>query len=459
MHDAPLSSPPSHLARPTWLLVLGLAWPVLAQQLLIHLVALSDRFLAGNFEQSSAAQAAQTTAYYLSWLVSSYTTLVGVGSTALVARFVGAGDRDAAVRVTNQALLLAGTLGVAASVVGVLTAGPLVWLLGLRDDAAAMAVSYLRPTFALLAFQLVEAAGIACLVGAGDTRTGLWVLGGIAVINLPLSWMLYLGAGPLPALGFPGIALGTALSHVLGAAVVVLVLLHGRAGLHFRPGLLRPDRELLRRLLRISLPAAVNSLSGALCQLWFLTIVNGLGDVASAAHGMALIWEAIAFLSGHAFGVAAMTLVGQNLGAGRKDAAAQSGWTAFALGCGVMSAMGVVFFALAPPMFLLCCPAPEQAPIIAEGVPVLRLVAFAMPPLAATIIFTSALNGAGDTRSPVLVTWVGFLGVRIPLAYLLSGPVGLGLFGAWLAMFADLVVRGVFFLHRFAAGRWKDVRV
>src|SRR5262245_13395663 len=161
MHDAPPSSPPSHLARPTWRLVIGLAWPVLVQQLLVVLVTLSDRFLAGNFEQRSAAQAAQTTAYYLSWLVSSYTVLVGVGATALVARFVGAGDRSAAVRVTNQAFLLAGTLGLAASAVGVLLAGPLVWLLGLRGDAAAMAVAYLRPTFALMAFQLVEAAGIA----------------------------------------------------------------------------------------------------------------------------------------------------------------------------------------------------------------------------------------------------------------------------------------------------------
>jgi Na+-driven multidrug efflux pump len=122
-------------------------------------------------------------------------------------------------------------------------------------------------------------------------------------------------------------------------------------------------------------------------------------------------------------------------------------------------------------MFRFFCPDPGQQPIIDAGVPVLRLIAFAMPPLASCIVFTSALRGAGDTRVPVLFTWLGFFALRIPLAYLLTGPridlgplgvwqgFDLGLRGAWLAMFADLLVRGVFFLVRFAGGRWRNMRV
>jgi Na+-driven multidrug efflux pump len=199
--------------------------------------------------------------------------------------------------------------------------------------------------------------------------------------------------------------------------------------------------------------------------------VNRLGEVAASAHGIAIRWESLGYLSGGAVGTAAMALVGQNLGGRRPDEAARSGWRAFALGCGVMTLMGAVFFAFAPAMFRLFCPYPEQRPVIEAGVPVLRLVAFAMPALAGLIVFMSALRGAGDTRVPVLFTWAGFLGVRIPLAYLLTrdaldlGPLGvlpcwdLGLFGAWLAMFADIWVRGAFFVWRFAGGRWKTVRV
>jgi Na+-driven multidrug efflux pump len=239
-----------------------------------------------------------------------------------------------------------------------------------------------------------------------------------------------------------------------------VLLARGRSGLRLRPRLLWPDGSLLWRLLRVGVPAGVDSMSVALGHLSFLTIVNRLGDEASSAHGIALGWEALAYLSGQAFGTAAMALVGQNLGAGRPREAARSGWTAFGLGCAVMCAMGVVFFVLAPEMFTLFCPQEEKRGVIAAGVPVLRLVAFAMPALACSQIFTYALRGAGDTRVPVLFTWTGFLLVRIPLALLLTGPpFHLGLFGAWLAMFADLHVRGGLFLARFAGGRWQRVRV
>lgn len=460
-------------SAPIWRLVLFLAWPVLLQQLLILLVSHSDRFLAGFYQpgdpdQHVAYQSAQTTATYLNWVISNYTVLVSVGSTALVARFIGASDRALAIRVTNQSIVLAAVVGLVGSALGLATLEPLVRFLQLQGAAAEFAASYLKPLFYLLVFLVIQAAGIACLVGAGDTRTGLWVKGGVAVVNLPMAWGFFHGLGPLPSLGFPGIALGTALSETGGCLVVLVLLTRGRAGLRLHRNLLWPDWTLLRRILRVSVPAGVDSFSIVFGQLWFLRIINKLGNDAASAHGIAIGWEAMGYLSGGAFGTAAMTLVGQNLGAGKPGKAAHSGWVAFGLGCAFMSAMGAVFFILAPQMFWLFCPNPEQQPVIEAGVPVLRLVAFAMPPLASCIIFTYALRGAGDTRVPVLFTWFGFLAVRIPLAYLLTGvalPWGvvsgldLGLFGAWLAMFADIVVRGLFFLLRFAGGRWRSTRV
>jgi len=464
------------LRHPTWYLVLILAVPALLQQMLVLVVSLSDRWLAGHAhapdpDEQIALQAAQTTANYLAWFISSYTVLVSVGSTALVAHTVGAGDRRSAIHVTNQSLLLAFVLGLGGSILALLGLSPLVELLQLHGATARFAIAYLQPLFVLLVFQVIEAAGIACLVGAGDTMTGLWVRVGVAVFNLPLAWGFFHGVGPIPRLGFVGIALGTAVSNVLGASAVTVVLIRGRAGLRFEWRQLWPDMAMVRRLLRISVPAGVDSLSVAVGQLWFLSIINHLSDAAKAAHGIALQWEALGYLSGGAFGTAAMTLVGQNLGAKDPRRAARSGWMALAQGGALMTFMGFVFFVLAAPMFRFFCPDEGQQPIIDEGVPVLRLIAFAMPALASCIIFTSALRGAGDTRVPVLFTWFGFFVLRIPLAYLLTrpeidlGPLGvyhgydLGLLGAWLAMFADLLVRGVFFLARFAGGRWRSMRV
>jgi putative MATE family efflux protein len=456
------------LPVPSVRLVLALALPVLAQHGLHLIVSLSDSMIAGRLE-GAAVQAAQTTAHYLAWAITSYTVFVTVGSTALTARFVGGRDLPLARDVLHQSMILAVIFGATLTAAGL--AGGIdvvIGMLNLQGDAAKFAGDYLRVTFALLIPQVLESAGIACLIGAGDTRTGLFVMIGVAICNLPLTWGFAFGLGPLPALGFVGIALGTALAHCLGCLVVLIVLFRERFGLKLEWHQLRPNFGLIRRLLRVSVPAAADSLSTVLGQFWFLSIVNQLGDVAAGAHGIALRWEALGYLSGAAFGTAAMTLVGQNLGAGRPDLARRGGYLALALGGSVMTLMGVVFFALAPLMFRLSTTNQE---VIDAGVPVLRLVAFAMPALAPVIIFTSALRGAGDTRVPVLFTWIGFFLVRIPLAYLLTKPAidlgswgqipgfGCGLFGAWLAMFADLFLRGVFFTGRFLRGKWQLQKV
>jgi len=466
---------------PAWKQVISLAWPVLVQQFLILCVELYDRYLAGQNVIADpahhvAAQAAQTNAGYLAWFISSYTILVSVGSTALVARFVGARDAKLASRALHQSILLALILGLGGGAIGLVLLPSVIHFLGLRGDAANFAVVYLQPRLALLMFQVLETAGIACLAGAGDTKIAPVVSGLVVVVNMPLAWSLLHGLGPIPALGFRGIGFGTAFSHVIGSAVVLTALARGRYGLRLHWRELVPDRHMMYRLLRVSVPAAVDSLSVIAGQFWFLSLVNQIGsgpvrEFNIAAHGHAIIWEALGYLSGNAFGTAAMTLVGQNLGARRPRDAAKSGWTALLIGGGFMCLMGVLFFSLAEPMFRLFSPHDHQRPVIEIGVPVLRLVAFAMPALACTIIFTYALRGAGDTRRPILFTWTGFLLVRIPLAYLLTsdhvtlGDLGtipgwdLGLFGAWLAMFADLYVRGALFLIRFARGKWKGTEV
>jgi putative MATE family efflux protein len=436
--------------------VMALALPALVQQFFLFLIQQYDQYLARTF--SPDHQAALTTANYLYWFVSSYSVIVGAGATALVGRFFGAKDFVLANRAAGQAAVLAAAFGLMGTTAGLLFIPDLTGLLELPGQSPDFAVRYLTPLACVLPLQMIETAGIACFVGAGDTRTGLFVLGGVASVNVPVAYCFSRGVGLIPTLGFVGIAYGTAAAHTAGGLVVLALLARGRSGLKLRIGHVVPDFSLIRRLLRVSLPAAADSLSVAMCQFWFLTLVNRLGKEAAAAHGIALRWEALGYLSGAAFGSAAMALVSQNLGANRPARAARGGVTAFLIGCGTMTGMAVVFFTLARPMCDLY--SPENVTVAGLAVVALRTIAFVMPFLAASIIFTNALRAAGDTRVPVLITWVGFLGVRIPLGYLLTGPeFEWGLFGAWFAMSTDIVVRGSLFAVRFASGRWKKVQV
>src|SRR5262249_15611453 len=157
--------------------------------------------------------------------------------------------------------------GLVGSAAGLLGLPLLLELLQVRGEAAALTVAYMRPLFLLLFFPVVTTGGVASLIGARDTRTRLFIYGRVALFDLPLTWLFFGGAGPRPGLGFVGFSWGTALSHVVGSLVVVALLLRGRAGLRLRPALLLPDWHLLYRLLRVSVPAAVDSLSVAAAQL------------------------------------------------------------------------------------------------------------------------------------------------------------------------------------------------
>jgi Na+-driven multidrug efflux pump len=215
--------------------------------------------------------------------------------------------------------------------------------------------------------------------------------------------------------------------------------------------------------LRVSVPAAGESLSNVIGQLWFLSLINRLGSVATAAHGVAIRCEAIAFLTVTAFSVAAATLTGQYLGARRPDLAGRAARTSWGMGVLVLSALGAVIYAQAGPMFAMFLGG-RQPQVAAEGVPVLRVVAFALPALATINVLSGALRGAGDTRLPLAFVLFGYLAVRLPLTSLLTSPqakggLELGLYGAWLAMFADLHVRGLLVAARFLQGGWRRARV
>ena len=442
--------------------VLALSGPVLVEQFLLYLVGLSDTVLTGRYLGADDL-AAVANATYLLWFVGSLMTIVSVGATALVARLTGSGDPREAARVCQQAIALAVILGLLVMAGGLALAPRVVDWLELKGRAADGAALYLRVVLVVAPLLACATAGIACLRGVGDTRTGMWVMILVNAVNVVLSWALVSGLGLFPSCGFAGIAVGTAIGEGVGGVAVLVILARGRSGLRLDWAGLRPRWRASWRVLRISLPASGESLTNVVCQMWFLRLINHLGATASAAHGVAIRCEALAFLTVTAFSVAAGTLTGQYLGAGRPDLAARAGRTAWGIGVAVLMVVGVILYVEADAMFALFLGG-RQPEVAAVGVPALRVVAFALPGLATLNVLNGALRGAGDTRWPWVIVLVGYLLVRMPLTYWFtlpagSGGLGLGLTGAWIAMLVDLTLRGVLVAARFLHGGWKRTRV
>ncbi len=437
--------------------MLRLALPVLAEQLLIMLVVYSDALITGHYF-GEAELAAINLLNYAMWFLTSLWLLISIGSTALVARFVGAGDWDLAQRVTNQSYVVGVALAAVATIVGMFFCDDAVRLLQLEGAAAQRATEYLRIFLPVLPASMVGIVGIACLRGAGDTVSGLIVMIAVNAVNIAVSWPLALGLFGLPELGWRGLAIGTASGHLVGGLITLALLVRGRSGLRITWRSLVPDFPIIRRVCRIGIPGGTDVLTVIGLQLWFVAIVNQLGDLAAAAHGIAIRAESLAYLPGIAFQVAATTLVGQYLGAGDHRRASRSVAMALLVGGGIIIAAGVIFLTCSEQLVDLFVNA-QRTDVVQTAAPLLRIVALGMPPLAIHMMLTGALRGAGDTRWPLLITIVGYLGVRIPLAYLFAHTWGWGVIGAWYAMLADLYVRGILIGYRFLHGGWKRIDV
>jgi putative MATE family efflux protein len=441
--------------------IFRLAWPVFAENILSTLTQVVGMIMVGRL--GAAAITAVGLSFQPFFLVMGFFMGLGTGTTALVARFTGAGKPDDAARVTHQSFLLAVGLAIVFTVLTMPLARPIVALMGAEPEVIVLGTRYLLWLIPGMLFMNVSMVLSGALRGAGDTRTPMWINVMINLLNVAFCWVLIFGNLGFPALGVVGAGLAATLARVIGSVVLLAIMFSGRAAIGFDLKAFRPlsaffklDFEVVGRVIRIGIPAALERLVNSLGQLFYTRVVAGLGTAAFAAHSLALNVESLSYMPGIGFAVAATTLVGQNLGARRPDRAESSGWECNRLALWVMGTMGAVFFAF--PAFLLRLYTPDAA-VIALGVIALRVVAFAQLPEAVGFVLSGALRGAGDTKSVLWITMAGVWVVRLGLSLVFVVWLRMGLFGAWLAMGLDWVVRALYLVIRFRSGLWKEVRV
>lgn len=444
----------SVLGRSAALETLRLALPAAGEQLLAMMVGIVDTFLVGHI--GAAALASVGLANQWVFLTNALFGAVGVGSTALIARSVGAKDTPLANRVLRQSVLVAAAIGIVATILGVILARPAVALMGAEPEALGLGTTYLRIVAAVFLPATLTFICNAAMRGAGDTRTPLRIMFIVNGVNIVVAWSLINGAFGLPRMGVAGSAIGAATARLIGGVLAVSTLAHGRGALQLALNHLRPDWELIRRILRVGIPSGLEQLLFRFGQMSYARVVATLGTAAFAAHQVALNAESLSYMPGFGFAVAATTLVGQALGAQAPKQAERNGYIAFALGATLMGLMGIVFILFPVPLVSFFTSDPE---VIALGITPLRIVGLAQPALAAAMIINGALRGAGDTKYPLYIVAGCIWGIRVPLAILFITIMGLGLSWAWVAMCTDLFFRGLFAFLRYRGGKWKAIEV
>ena len=415
-----------------------LAGPVVATMFLETAFSLANIFWVGKL--GAVSLAAVISSAIVVWIIYSLVGSVSVGVTALVARFIGAGQQDQAAFGARQAYLFAILFAVCLTVPGVLFTKWAFVLMGTEPGVTALGIQYLRIIFGgAITFFLIDIFS-SIFRATGDTKTPMLVIGGSLALNIVLDPCLIFGWGPFPRLGTAGAAVATVFSQGVGSLFFIRLIRRGK--LSFRFSLLPKwdlDFSRMWRILRIGIPASSAWILFSIVYLFINKIVALFGTEAIAALGIGNRMESVSFLTCMGFSVAATTLVGQNLGAGRPERAAEAAWKTAGIVVLITGFVSVMFFAFPRQIASFFISDPQ---VIEIGIGYLKILALSQMFMAAEIVFEGAFAGAGNTVPPMVVSIAGSLASASLLAYLLAVHWGIGINGVWWAVTSTSVSRG-----------------
>ena len=428
-------------------LIVKLSIPSILAQITSVVMFFIDQAMVGQLgaKASAACGLVETT----TWLFGSLTGAASMGFSVQVAHFIGAKDFGKAREVFRHALVATGVLSVCLALVALVISRPLpFWLGGGADIAHDASLYFLLFSLSGPFFQLynLSAAMLKC---SGNMRLPSMISIMMCVLDVVFNYFLIFHAH----LGVLGAAIGTSMSIVLCGLIIAYYAI-------LRNEMLSLKRvgekfvwvpQYINNALKIGLPMAAQSVLMSGAQIVGTMIVAPLGNIAIAANTLGITAESLCYMPGYGIGDAATTLIGQSIGAARKDLCRSFARMTLFSGMVVMAVMGVVMFIFAHEMMALMTPVEA---IRSLGAQCLRIEAFAEPMFAASIISVCVCVGAGDTLRPALISLGSMWCVRLTLAYTLSFNYGLK--GVWTAMAIELTFRGMMLSWRLFRGKWMN---
>ena len=443
--------------RDTAGVVLMLSIPSILEQIVVTAMEYIDAAMVGHI--GAEATAAIGIVSSSTWLL--HGILVGLYNafSIQIAQYLGADRQQDARGVLRQAMLFNLAAGLAAAAFGIGISGHLPGWLGADVSLQANASAYFAIWSAALPFTMAMGMYTSMLRASGDALTPGLISVLVCVLDVVFNFFLInptrtlwgitvWGAG----LGVPGAALGTALATVVGGLLALCILLFREGPLCIRkPGSWKITRACIRNLGKVGVPLAAERAALSSAQVLQVRIVSQLGTVAIAANSLGVSAEGLCYMAGYGIQGAAIALIGQAVGAHRKDMAKRFAWLCTLMGMGIMTLTGASLFAFAPALMSIFT---ADAAVIALGARVLRIEAFAEPMFGASIVASGAMQGAGDSTACFVLNLVSMWGIRLTLAFLLAPR--FGLVGVWGAMCFELCVRGLLFLIRLARGKWLE---
>lgn len=396
------------------------------------------------------------------WLFGGIIMATAAGFSVQIAHAVGSNDLDHSARIFKQSLLSSLLLSIVVSCIGMVVSQFLPMWLGADASIWKDASDYFFFYAFFIPFRQISMLCMNSMQCAGNMKTPSLLSVIMCALDVIYNFFLIFPSRTIALFGMelwiPGAGLGVLGAQLGTSFAVVTVLLYGFYRAAFKEEALRitktkghwmPRKEVLQKAFSIGLPMALEQTATSGAQVVSTAIVAPLGTIAIAANSFAVTAESICYMPGYGIASASTTMVGQAIGAKRKDLTKSFAWLTVAIGVFVQTFLGIVMFFICPYVFQLLTP---DVAVQQLGAQVLRIELLAEPLFAASIVATGALRGAGDTFIPGILNLVSIWGVRITLAYFLSRMIGLP--GVWIAMAVELCFRGILFLIRLKREKW-----
>jgi len=443
--------------------IMGLAWPTMLEQMMQTAVQYIDTAMVGSLgTQATAAVGATST---VNWLIGSSVSALSIGFLSFIARSLGAGDEQGAKRAVSQAVLAVLVAGTFFTVLTLSLSGMVPVWMQVDESIRALASTYF---FILYLPMLPRAASIifgTVLRAAGDTKTPMKIGMIVNLVNVVLNFLLIYETRtmalfglsftmPGAGMGVIGAAVASAIAFVVGGVLITLKLWrHPKVSPKGQS--IKPDMKILRPCLRVALPNMLQRFGTSLGYVAFASMINALGEVATAAHTIANTVESAFYIPGYGMQTAAATLAGNAYGAKDKRRMEELAAMFIPIEIGLMILSGGALFAMAPGLMRIFSRSEE---VIALGAAVLRMVALSEPFYGFSIIIEGMMQGVGKTREPFIFNVTGMWLVRIVGTFICTRLLGMGLVSAWACMIAHNLLLFVLFMVCYVRGTWNPLK-
>ena len=438
--------------------ILTLAWPTMMEELMQTAVQYIDTAMVGSLgTQATAAVGATST---VNWLIGSTISAVGVGFLSYVSRACGAGDTKRAGKAASQAVLAVLVCGILFTALTLGLSGVVPVWMQVDPSIQSLASQYF---FILYTPMLARTAIIifgTLLRSVGDTKTPMRVGLLVNVANVILNFLLiyptrYFCGILLPGagLGVVGAAVASAISFAVGGICITIVLWR-HPMVSPRGQSLRPDWDVLKPCLKVALPNGLQRFGTSLGYVAFASMINSLGDVATAAHTIANTVESAFYIPGYGMQTAAATLAGNALGANDNRRVRDLARMILFIEVSLMIVSGALLFIFAPNMMGLFS---KDAAVISLGATVLRMVAVSEPFYGVSIVIEGMMQGMGNTMLPFIFSISGMWGIRIVGTFICTQLLGMGLVSAWACMIAHNLLLFAMFMVCYLSGKWNPM--